>query len=285
MDLDHSPSVLDAADVGVLGARLGGEGVAEGEERTGLGERARLDDDGPRDSTRLGGCLLGPCGGAGGEVEASERAAVALDHCARLHGDPPCGRAELVDGGAQIGEKVLRVGERVEVELRRRRFGRSMRLGSGVLGERFGFGGEWVGLGGGVLGERFGFGGEWVGLSGWGLGERFGLGCVWGGLGGWGLGERFGLGGEWVGLSGWGLGERFGLEGGLSGVRGLGRRGLGCGWGWFGVAASEELALELAELGLELGEGSAGVVVRPCRHRSREPSAPVGRLLGWIEQV
>jgi hypothetical protein len=267
MDLDHSPSVLDAADVGVLGARLGGEGVAEGEERTGLGERARLDDDGPRDSTRLGGCLLGPCGGAGGEVEASERAAVALDHCARLHGDPPCGRPELVDGGAQIGEKVLRVGERVEVELRRRRFGRSMRLGSGVLGERFGFGGEWVGLGGGVLGERFGFGGEWVGLS------------------GWGLEERFGLGGEWVGLSGWGLGERFGLEGGLSGVRGLGRRGLGCGWGWFGVAASEELALELAELGLELGEGSAGVVVRPCRHRSREPSAPVGRLLGWIEQV
>jgi hypothetical protein len=124
-----------------------------------------------------------------------------------------------------------------------------------------------------VLGERGGFGGEWVGLSGWGLGERFGLGG--------------GFGGEWVGLSGWGLGEWFGLGGGLCGLRALGlaRRGLGCGWGWFGVAASEELALELAELGLELGEGSAGVVVRPCRHRSREPSAPVGRLLGWIEHV
>jgi hypothetical protein len=150
----------------------------------------------------------------------------------------------------------------------------SERAGPSVrgLGERFRRGGGLGRVWSVLLGERFACGrglcGESVGLGVRGLGEGFGRGG--------------GLGGKWGGAV---LEERFGLGGGLCAEWGLGWRWLGCGWGWFGVAASEELALELSELGLELGEGSAGVVVRPCRHRSREPSAPVGRLWGWIEQV
>ena len=107
-----------------------------------------------------------------------------------------------------------------------------------------------------------------------------------------------GLGRERVGLGreGGGLGlvapERVGRRGGLGlGFVGrehnrLGRvvlrrlrgRGEGVGLDPLGLVAAQELAFELAQLGLELSERPACVVVRRGGHAERERSAPGGRL-------